>query len=109
MDSYWKLETDELAKQVQTDASTGLTIEEAEKRLKQYGPNQLAAKKGRSPWSLFFAQFNSIIIWILFAAALISGFLQEWVDSLAIFCIIILNSVLGFIPGIPCREIPGRP
>jgi Ca2+-transporting ATPase len=97
MDSYWKLETDELTKLIQTDAATGLTIEEAEKRLKQYGPNQLAAKKGRSPWSIFFAQFNSIIICILFAAAIVSGFLKEWVDSLAICGIIILNSVLGFI------------
>ena len=97
MDSYWKLETGELEKQVQTDALKGLDIEEAEKRLKQYGPNQLAAKKGRSPWSIFFAQFNSIIIWILFAAAIISGFLKEWVDSLAICGIIILNSILGFI------------
>jgi Ca2+-transporting ATPase len=94
---YWKLEPDELAKQLQTDALTGLTGEEAEKRTKQYGPNQLAAKKGRSPWSIFFAQVNSIIIWILFAAAIISGFLKEWVDSLAIIGIIILNSVLGFI------------
>jgi Ca2+-transporting ATPase len=94
---YWKLEIDELAKQVQTDIATGLTIEEAERRLKQYGPNQLAAKKGPSPWGLFFAQFNSIIIWILLAAAIISGFLKEWVDSLAIGCIILLNAVLGFI------------
>jgi P-type Ca2+ transporter type 2C len=97
MDSHWKLETDELAKQVQTDTTKGLDIEEAEKRLKQYGPNQLAAKQGRSPWSIFFAQFNSIIIWILFAAAIVSGFLKEWVDSLAICGIIILNSILGFI------------
>ena len=97
MDRYWKIETDELAKQIQTDATTGLTIEEAEQRLKKYGPNQLAAKKGRSPWGIFFDQFNSIIIWILFAASLVSGILKEWVDSLAIFCIIILNSVLGFI------------
>ncbi len=97
MEKYWKLEKEELAKQVQTSAETGLTIEEAEDRLKQYGPNQLAAKKRRSPWSILLAQFNSIIIWILFAAAIISGFLKEWVDSLAICGIIVLNSVLGFI------------
>ena len=97
MEKYWKLETEELAKEVQTSAETGLTAEEAEDRLKQYGLNQLAAKKGRSPWSILLAQFNSIIIWILFAAAIISGFLKEWVDSLAICGIIVLNSVLGFI------------
>ena len=97
MDKYWKLETEELTKQVQTNAETGLIPEEAEKRLKQYGLNQLATKKGRSPWGILWGQFNSIIIWILFAAAIISGFLKEWIDSLAICGIIILNSVLGFI------------
>ncbi len=97
MEKYWKLETEELAKQVQTDGEAGLPPEEAEKRLDQYGPNQLAAKKGSPAWSIFLAQFNSIIIWILFAAAIISGFLKEWVDSLAICGIIILNSVLGFV------------
>ncbi|MBN2764009.1 MAG: calcium-transporting P-type ATPase, PMR1-type [Bacteroidales bacterium] len=97
MNRYWTLEEKELEKLVQTDVETGLTLEEAENRLRKYGNNQLAAKRGRSPWKIFFDQFNSIIIWILFAAALISGFLKEWVDSLAIFCIIILNSVLGFI------------
>jgi Ca2+-transporting ATPase len=94
---YWKFETDELAKQFQTDPEKGLNADEIENRLKHYGPNQLAAKKERSSWGLFFDQFKGIIIWILIAAALISGFLKEWIDSLAILCIVILNSVLGFI------------
>jgi P-type Ca2+ transporter type 2C len=97
MEQYWKLDIDEVARQVGTDTEKGLTDEEVENRIKKYGPNQLASKKGPSAWSLFLGQFNSIIIWILFAAAIISGFLKEWVDSLAICGIIILNSVLGFI------------
>ncbi|MBN1416057.1 MAG: calcium-transporting P-type ATPase, PMR1-type [Bacteroidales bacterium] len=97
MERYWKYKTAELAELIKTNAEAGLTMEEAEKRLEQYGPNQLEEKRGRSAWGIFFAQFNSIIIWILFAAALISGFLKEWVDSLAICGIIVLNSILGYI------------
>jgi Ca2+-transporting ATPase len=42
-------------------------------------------------------QFQDFIVWILIGAALVSGFLQEWVDALAIIAIVVLNAILGFI------------
>jgi len=47
--------------------------------------------------SIFVSQFRDFIIWVLIGAALVSGFLQEWVDAIAIVAIVILNAFLGFI------------
>lgn len=75
----------------------GLSDGEAKKRLAEHGPNQLQEKKGISPLVIFLGQFKDFIVWILISAALISGFLKEWVDALAIIAIVILNAILGFL------------
>lgn len=97
MTHWWQETIEALSKTLKSDISSGLSIQEAEDRLKQYGVNQLKEKKGTSPLMIFFEQFNDFIIWILFGAALVSGFLKEWIDSLAIIAIIVLNAILGFI------------
>jgi Ca2+-transporting ATPase len=97
MEKWWFLQKEDIAGKLMTDINQGLVSDEVSKRQAQYGPNQLAEKPGRSVFALFFDQFKDFIIWVLIAAALISGFLQEWVDALAIICIVIVNSILGFI------------
>ncbi|HMQ86761.1 MAG TPA: cation-translocating P-type ATPase [Flavilitoribacter sp.] len=77
--------------------TTGLTAEEVEDRVLQYGPNQLAEKKKRSLWKLFAAQFGNVMILILLAAALISGLIGEIKDTLVILVIFGLNAVVGFV------------
>jgi len=97
MNNFWHLNVNDAASRLGTDAVHGLAKTEAEARLKTYGPNQLAEKKGQGPLAIFFEQFNDFIIWILIGAALVSGFLKEWVDALAIIVIVIVNAILGFI------------
>jgi Ca2+-transporting ATPase len=97
MKKYWLTDIGVLAQELGTDTSRGITEQDASDRLVQYGLNQLAERKGRLAWKIFFDQFNNFIIWILAVAAFVSGFLKEWVDSLAILGIIVLNSILGFI------------
>jgi Ca2+-transporting ATPase len=46
---------------------------------------------------LFIAQFSGFIVWVLLGAAIVSGFLGEWIDTAAIIVIVILNALLGFI------------
>lgn len=75
----------------------GLTKNDAEKRLKTYGLNQLENKKRISPVKIFLAQFNDFIVWVLIAATVISGFMGEKADAITIFIIIIMNAILGFI------------
>lgn len=74
----------------------GLSADEAAKRLSENGPNELADVKQINPWIVFFAQFKSLIVWILIVAGVISGLLGEWLDCIAILAIVILNAVIGF-------------
>lgn len=79
-----------------TDAHTGLAAGEAAHRLLERGPNQLTEARGKSPWRLFAEQFKGVVIWVLVAAAALSGIMGELVDAVAIIAIIGLNAVLGF-------------
>lgn len=74
----------------------GLGSAEAARRLAQYGPNQLQETKPISPWVIFLGQFNSLLVWILIAAAVVAGVLREVVDAGAILAILILNGLIGF-------------
>jgi Ca2+-transporting ATPase len=97
MANWWQLEIEEATKALEADLTKGLSSDEAELRLEKFGANQLEEKKGISPLSIFIEQFKDFIIWVLIAAAIISGLMGEWIDTLAIIAIVILNSILGFI------------
>lgn len=79
-----------------TDSHRGLSRSEAQKRLQEFGSNQLLEQQKVSAFHLFFDQFSSFIVWILISAATIAGILREWIDALAIIAIVILNALLGF-------------
>src|SRR3989338_11306724 len=97
MKQWWHLDIQETARALSADLDRGLSQEEVGLRLDKYGLNQLQEAKGHSPLSIFFEQFQDFIVWILIGAALVSGFLKEWVDALAIIGIVIINAILGFI------------
>lgn len=94
--NWWSLAENDIAHNLNTDSSHGLSSQEAEKRLKEFGLNQLLEQPKTSTLHLFLSQFSNIIIWVLIAAALIAGILKEWIDALAIGVIVILNALLGF-------------
>ncbi len=94
----YTLTAKELAKKLNSNLETGLTFEEAKKRLSEYGPNELQKKKKASPILIFLEQFNDFMIWVLVAAALISGLLlDELIDAAVIGVILFLNAILGFV------------
>lgn len=78
-------------------SSPGLVSEEARKRLLEYGPNELTEKAKKTPLMMFLDQFRDFMILVLMAAAVISGFIGEISDTVAIIVIVVLNAVIGFI------------
>ncbi len=96
INTWWNQSPEEICRNLKTDLHRGLSREEAEKRLQEFGPNQLPEQKRVSPLTLLINQFSSFIVWTLIAAAFIAGFLGEWVDATAIGVIVVLNGLLGF-------------
>ena len=61
--SWHTMQTGEVTKSLNTTVNAGLSLSEAENRLKKYGYNQLEEKEGVSPFMLFLGQFNNFIVW----------------------------------------------
>ncbi|MEN8242009.1 MAG: HAD-IC family P-type ATPase, partial [Chloroflexota bacterium] len=94
---WHSLSADEAVSQLTSDHKQGLSAAEAQARLSQYGENKLAEAPPTTIWALLWAQFNDFVIWLLIAAALISAFLGEWVETGAIMAIVLLNAILGIV------------
>lgn len=75
----------------------GLTREEVECRLKEYGPNKLPEARVDSLAEIFFHQFQSPLIYILLAASLIVFVMGEIVDSAIILFVLFFNAIVGTI------------
>lgn len=87
-----------------TDPNAGLSETEASSRLQQYGPNELKSAPPVPAWRKFLAQFQSPLVILLLIATLISFIV--WLieedaplpyEAIAIFAIVLLNAVLGYI------------
>ncbi len=81
----------------------GLTTQEAQARLKQYGPNELKKEKGKSPIKIFLEQFADILMIILILAMALSiavgiyqNSMDEIIDAAIIFIIVAASAILGF-------------
>jgi Ca2+-transporting ATPase len=75
----------------------GLNGSEAERRLAEYGPNELQTAHRISPWTILFEQFKNVLIIILLAATALSAFLGHGVEAVAITVIVLFAVILGFV------------
>lgn len=73
----------------------GLSSSEADKRLREQGFNELKEGSKVPLWKMFLESFKDPLVIILLIAAIVQVFLGEWVESLIIFLVVILNSILG--------------
>ena len=92
-DWYQISETEALA-QLKTGRS-GLSREEAGKRLKEYGKNRLRETKQKAWWQVFLEQFQDLLVQILIGAALVSIASGNRESAIVIFAVLLLNAVLG--------------
>ncbi len=74
----------------------GLEPAEADRRLQQYGPNVLETRTVINPLLIFLNQFKSFIIYILLFAVVFSLLIGEFVDSIIILIILLVNAIIGF-------------
>ena len=78
-------------------SSDGLTSAVAQERLARFGPNELKATHGISPWEILLEQFKNVLIIILLVAAALSIFLGHGIEAVAIAVIVLFAVFLGFV------------
>lgn len=96
MNTYHSYSIDKAFEEL-SSSRNGLSNGEAKRRNSEFGPNDIGEDKGTSPVIIFFKQFTSILIYILFAAAGISWLYGKVLDTYIIIGVILLNATMGFI------------
>ena len=94
---WFSKSNDEVVAELFTDPSIGLSTEEAKRRLEKEGPNVFSENKKPTLMMLFFEQINSLLIYILIAAAIISMMVGEYSDAVIIVLVIFLNAGIGVV------------
>lgn len=90
------LPTTAVVRDLAADARNGLSHDEADRRLREYGPNTLRAQRPASAWKILLDQFRSVVVALLFVAAVISLIFGDILDAIAIFAVLVLNTAIGF-------------
>src|SRR5215813_5806933 len=97
---------DAVVSALRSDVGHGLGRSEAERRLAEYGPNELKSAPETPWWKRLLEQFENFLVIILLVATVIS--MAEWLlqepresalpyEAIVILAIVVLNALLGFI------------
>lgn len=94
---WHQISTADVAENLGTDLSTGLSSAEVPQRQERDGFNELKGQAGKSPVVRFLMEFNQPLIYILLVAGVVTLLLKDWVDAGVILGVTLINAVIGFI------------
>ena len=100
--SWHTVSSQQAVELLQSDSKNGLDATEIERRQQIFGANELKETGGRSKLTILWEQFTNIMLVMLIAVAVVSGVLdlqqqQFPKDAIAIFAIVVLNGILGYL------------
>ncbi len=87
----------ELKQEFNSDLQTGLTDDQVAENREKYGKNELEEKKKTPMWLKFILEFKDPLIIILIIAAVVSVIVDpnEWIESVIIMVVVLINAILG--------------
>ena len=94
---WHSMEIESILQKLETDPEQGLSLEEAQRRLGEYGYNELGEEAKTSPFILFLNQFKNTLIIILIAATVLSALIGDLLDAGIILAIVVFCALLGFV------------
>lgn len=102
MKQFYKYSIKDTESEMGVTPDKGLSSNEVEKRLQEYGQNLLTAKEKKSLLALFFEQFKSFMVLILLIAAAVSGVIgvihgEGLLDTYIILGILMVNAIIGVV------------
>jgi len=96
IDHWHRLERDEILRLLEVHRAKGLSMEDWQARLRQYGPNRLPQSASRSRWEMLIGQLNSLPVYLLAAAAGFSLMSGGFFEAVVILGVVAANAVIGF-------------
>lgn len=90
------LSVPKVAAQFHVLPADGLTAQQASETLLRTGPNRLPEAAPRTAWSVFLAQFKSILVIVLVSAAVLAALVGNLKDASVILAVVVINAIVGF-------------
>jgi P-type Ca2+ transporter type 2C len=88
---------EDLIRELSTSLDSGLSSDDIEEKRNLYGWNLLPERKSVPSWRRFLNQFDNVLIYVLLASSLVTAYLQDWLDTLVIWAVVLVNAIIGFI------------
>lgn len=95
---------EEILYEFQVDATTGISKTEAEKRTIEFGSNVYEAQKQKSILLMMLLQFKSPIVYLLLFAMVVTFYFQNFIETIAILIVILINALIGFLMELQARN-----
>lgn len=95
--AWHSLLADEVSRILAVETEQGLSASEAAKRLEVHGYNKLPEPERRPALVRFLLHFHNILIYVLLAAAVITAFMEHWIDTAVIAAVVVINALIGFL------------
>lgn len=93
----WSRSADSVLEELRVDPARGLDDAEARDRRRRYGANELQAVRQRRLISILVDQLRSIVVVLLIAAWALALLMGNVAEAVAIFIVILLNTMIGFV------------
>ncbi|UCE80524.1 MAG: HAD-IC family P-type ATPase [Methanobacteriota archaeon] len=94
-DRWFEISAEESLKRL-GGRNDGLSQSEAEERQANYGRNEIVREKPKGTAYYLVRQINQPLIYVLLAAAVVTSYLQEWIDVGVIIAVVVANTAIGF-------------
>ncbi|MEI9921411.1 MAG: cation-translocating P-type ATPase [Bacteroidota bacterium] len=98
------LSVDQVIKSLETNAESGLTEPEADRRTREFGSNTYEGRKQKNVWLILLQQFKSPIVYLLMFGAGVSVYFKDYVEAIAIGVVIVVNALIGFLMEMQARS-----
>ncbi|EWC42883.1 HAD-IC family P-type ATPase [Stutzerimonas stutzeri] len=95
--NHWHArQPDEVLRALESSGA-GLTHEQARERLARFGPNRLDEARPAGIGQRLLRHLDNLLLYVLMAAALVTGLMGHWVDTGVIMAVVVVNVVIGFV------------
>lgn len=94
---FWHALDAETVLNKQDSSLQGLSAQQVDERLKEYGDNRLPQPARRSWFVRFMLQFQNTLIYVLIISAVITALLNHWVDTSVIIAVVLINAIVGIL------------
>ncbi len=95
MKEYYQTSIAQIIKHLDTNVETGLSLDQAQNRLVQNGPNRLPSGEEKSFFIIFFLELKDFMAITLIVASLFSLYFREYFDGALILFLVFLNALLS--------------